>query len=431
VAAAAALAAYVALRPQPLLLETGPVVRGPAREYVTEEARTRLPQEYLIAMPDAGELRRITLEPGDVVTKDQVIAQLDDFDLQRELAGVDALIAQSAAHASGVDVQKPKPEDIETMGLRVKEAETALEIARKEHGLARVRLQQADREYQRVKSLLAQGVASAAEHDAAESAFRAAGQQEGAAAQAVQVRESEVSLARLAEARLSGSIDDNEYLRKAHEAEIARLQAQREILLNRIERTRIRAPISGVVIEKYEDSPRMLPAGSPLMKLGDPKHLEIECDILSDEIAAVREGNAVELFSPAIPAESARGTVRRIYPAAFTKRSSLGVEQQRVRVLIDFDNGALGLRPGVRLDVRIITAEKADALTVPDRAVFREGSGYYVFRVRQGRAERVQVRLGLRNDATAEILEGLAEGDTIVYEPVTTLAEGARVAAVR
>lgn len=423
-------ALYVALRPAPLLLEIGPAAVGPIREFVGEEARTRLPHEYLIAMPEHGDLLRIPLMVGDRVEAGDVVARLDDFAVQRELAGIEALIAQAAAQVAGVDVQKPKPEDLESTAVRVREAEHATAIARRELEIAAARLEQAARERERARALLEQGILSPADHEAAETLHRTAAQQHAAAVQAVQLRESETQLARLAERRLGGSIDDNEYLRLAHEAEIARLETQREILLHKIERTLLRAPVGGVVLDKYEESARALPAGAPLMRLGDPAHLEIECDVLSDEIGAIRAGNPVELIGAGIPFEHARGAVRQVYPAAFTKRSSLGIEQQRVRVIVEFDNSGIGLVPGARLDLRIVTARKDAALIVPDRAVFREGGQHYVFRVIDGRAERVPVRVGLRNDSDAEILDGLAAGDLVVHEPTTALAEGMRVEAL-
>lgn len=430
VAAIIGAALVVALRPTPLPVELGAAATAPIREFVGEEARTRLRREYLVAMPDHGDLQRIALMVGDRVEAGDVVARVDDFALQRELAAIEALIEQAAAQVAGVDVQKPKPEDLAGAAVRVRESEHAAGIARRELEIATARLEQAARERERAQALREQGILSTADHEAAETAHHAASRQQAAAAQAVQLRESETQLARLAERRLGGSIDDNEYLRLAHEAEIRRLESQREVLRHRIERTLARAPAGGVVLEVFEESARTLPAGAPLLRLGDPADLEIECDVLSDEIAAVRPGNPVELIGPSIPLEHARGTVRRVHPAAFTKRSSLGIEQQRVRVIIDFDNRETGLLPGARLDVRIVTAHKDAALVVPDRAVFREGGTHFVFRVEGGRARRAPVRVGLRNDTHAEILEGIAAGDLVVFEPTPALEDGARVEAL-
>jgi HlyD family secretion protein len=421
-------ALVVALRPSPLLLEVGPVGRGAVEAYVAEEGRLRLAQEYVVSMPVPGDLQRIALEVGDAVTAGDVVARLDDFALQRELAGLEALLAQGAAQVEGVGVQKPKPEDLASSAERVRAAAHAAAVARREVEIAGVRLEQAARAQARAEALAAQGIASPAEAEDAAAARRAAAAQQAAAAQALQARESEETLARLAAQRLAGSMDDNEYQRRVHEAEMARVRAERAVVLDRIEKTLLRAPADGVVLEKYETSARPLPAGAPLLRLGDPAGLEIECDVLSDEVVAVRPGNPVEILGGGVPVERARGTVRQVYPAAFTKRSSLGIEQQRVRVIVDFDHAGLGLRPGTRVDLRIVTARRADVLTVPDRAVFREGGEHHVFRVRDGRAERVAVRLGIRNEHTAEVVSGLGEGDTVVYEPTTTLHAGARVA---
>ncbi|MFM1921347.1 MAG: hypothetical protein RLZZ303_2981 [Candidatus Hydrogenedentota bacterium] len=420
--------AFVAFRPQSVYVEMGPVERTTVHEYVAEEAKTRLATEYTLDLPESGDLLRIELEVGDMVNEGDVVARLDTFDLEQQLAGIDAMIAQAAAQETGVDVAKPKPEDLESAAARVGEAENAVDIATKELGVAGSALAQAERDFARTDGLVQQGILSPAERDTARTALDAARGRNDAAQLALSSARKGLEIARLAEQRLGGSIDDNEYQRQMIAAETENLRAQRSIIENKIEKATVRAPVSGPILEKYVDSGRTLMAGTPLLKIGDLSTIEIECDVLSEEVGAIQEGNPVELLGKAVGGENRSGTVRRIHPAAFTKLSSLGIEQQRVKVLIDFDNTKHQLRPGTRLDVRIITRESANTIAVPERATFRREGQHYVFRVEGNAARLTPVTLGLRNDTWAEVLEGLDENATVIYEPMNELEDGAMVA---
>lgn len=420
---------FIALRPRPVLVEMGPVERSTVREYVSEEAKTQLANEYILDMPESGTIERIELEVGDMVNAGDIVARMDTYALEQQLAGVDALIESARAQVTGVDVQKPKAEDLSTAEVRVKESQGALGIAQKELEIARVSATQAETEFGRVQGLVSAGIASPAQLDTAQAALQSARERRSAAEMGVASAQRNVEMARLSQQRLSGSIDDNEYLRQVHEAEIANLETQRGILQSQLEKAQVRSPVSGPVLEKLVDSKRTLPAGSPLLRIGDLSSMEIAVDVLSEEVGAISEGNQVELLGKAVRAENASGAVKRIHPAAFTKLSSLGIEQQRVRVLVDFNNADLKLRPGTRLDVRIITGQHDNVLAVPERATFRREGQAYVFRVESGKAALAPVSLGLRNDTWAEITQGLNEGDTIVYEPMASLEDGALVAA--
>jgi len=225
--------------------------------------------------------------------------------------------------------------------------------------------------------------------------------------------------------RVAGSVDDNEYMRAVYTAEIEALSAQRDALQSDLAKTELRAPVAGPVLEKYLQDERAVPAGTPLLKVGDLSSLEIESDVLSEDVGRVAVGAQVELLGKAFGGKEATGTVKRIYPSAFMKISALGVEQQRVKVLIGIDATATpALRPGTRLDVRIVTNEKQNTLAVPERAAFRRSGQWYVFRVEGGAAKMAPITIGLKNDTYAEVLEGIALTDTIVTEPMNELNDG-------
>ncbi len=236
-----------------------------------------------------------------------------------------------------------------------------------------------------------------------------------------------LEIARLNARRMAGSVNDNEYLRELYRAEIKQLEARRAILRSDLEKTAVKAPVTGPVLEKYVENRRVLVPGTPILKIGDLDTMEIECDVLSEEVGRIHEGARVEIRGKALNGWALQGTVKRIYPSAFKKLSSLGIEQQRVKTLIDFDNTNPGFRAGTRLDVRIITEESRDTLVVPERATFRRQGRWYVFAVEDGKARLREVTIGLKNDTWAEILDGLSETDTIITEPTNSIEEGSRV----
>ncbi|MCL4693789.1 MAG: hypothetical protein KJ060_14915, partial [Candidatus Hydrogenedentes bacterium] len=155
--------------------------------------------------------------------------------------------------------------------------------------------------------------------------------------------------------------------------------------------------------------------------------IEIECDVLSEEVGRINRGDPVEITGKALNDEVIMGSVERIYPAGFKKISALGIEQQRVRTIIAFDNAQTDLRPGTSVDVRIITDEAADAVAVPERATFRSEGGWAVFVVQGGEAVLTPVEIALKNDDWAAIASGVQAGETVVAEPKTELKDGMAV----
>ena len=281
--------------------------------------------------------------------------------------------------------------------------------------------------FERAAALIGDNVVSQSFYDEADTRYKSLAEDVLRARLEEQSAQKALDVAELAHRRLTASIDDNEYLRTEHEAQIEAYAAQVAVLKNDVGKTKVKAPVSGPVLEKHVEDRRVLAAGSPLLRIGDLDSIEIECDVLSEEVARVKEGDPVEISGKALMGATAMGRVKRIYPAGFMKISALGVEQQRVRTLIEFDNSALGLRPGTSVDLRIVTAESRGALAVPERAAFRREGAWYVFAV-DGNAARLQeVEIGLRNDDWAEILSGLGADDTIIADPKNELEDGARV----
>jgi len=286
---------------------------------------------------------------------------------------------------------------------------------------------EAEKDYQRMQVLHAQGAVSQAEFDAAERVFKQLSHGRERAQLVERASRAAREIAQLTSQRVAGSIDDNEYMRKMYQAGIEQLGSELEVFKSDLAKTRIVAPVTGPILEKYVEDELVLAIGTPLLKMGDLDSIEIECDVLSEEVGGIQVGNPVEIGGKALQGKAILGTVSRIYPAGFKKISSLGIEQQRVRTLIAFNNTDCHLRAGTSVEVKIITAEHAEALAIPERATFRQEGQWYVFAVHRGRARLTPVTLGLKNDDWAEIIEGLEPGQTVVAEPKNDLEDGARV----
>jgi HlyD family secretion protein len=191
----------------------------------------------------------------------------------------------------------------------------------------------------------------------------------------------------------------------------------------------ITSPISGRVLRVFQESSTIVNAGDRVLELGDPADLEVEVDVLSTDAVKIQPGARVMLneWGGDVPLEA---RVRLIEPAAFTKVSALGIEEQRVNVIIDFV-GPVENRPalgdGFRVEAEIVRWESADVLIVPTGALFREGDSWAVFGILNDRAEVRLVELGHRNDDTAEILSGLEEGEDVILYPGDRVAAGTLV----
>ena len=415
-------------RPSPLEVDIRLVERKTVREYVVEEAKTRLAEEFHASMPFSGTVERISIITGNYVAKGDVLARIDTFPLQQEIKVMEASIAQTRARIVGVDMGKPRSEDIESARIRMLEMRDNEAMARKDRRIADVNAENARVDYERFVTLREQGTVSQSVYDEAHRNFETLQQTRERAVLAEDAARKSLAAAELSYQRIRDSIDDNEYQRDVFEAEITALEARLNMLLQDYEKAEIRSPISGYILEKHVEDRQWLVGGTLLLTLGNPESIEIESDILSEEIRTVFEGAFVEITGKSLEQKIIPGKVSRIYPSGFVKISALGIEQQRVRTIIEFDNSELGLRPGVSLDVHIVTAESVDTLAVPERAVFRMQENYALFAVRDNRAVLTLVEVGLRNDDWVEILSGLDEGDMIIVDPDNQLADGMLVA---
>jgi HlyD family secretion protein len=179
----------------------------------------------------------------------------------------------------------------------------------------------------------------------------------------------------------------------------------------------------------FEKSERTVAPGTPLLEIGDPADLEIVADLLSTDAVKVRTGAPV-LVEDWGGGSTIAAHVRLVEPSGFTKLSVLGVEEQRVKMVADFDAPSAGLGDGYRVEVRVVVWDGADVLKVPTSALFRRGSDWSVFLVRRGRAQRQTVSIGQRGATEAEVLSGLTPGDVVILHPSDRVDDGVRVRAL-
>ncbi|NQV27364.1 MAG: HlyD family efflux transporter periplasmic adaptor subunit [Rhodopirellula sp.] len=385
VVAAVAGAIALAFRTRPVLVDTIVVTRGPLQVTVDEDGRTRIREPYVVSAPLTGRLQRISLDPGDSVARDEtVVATIEPVDpsLLDERT-----VAESRARVSAAEAA-------------VKRAESLVERSK-------VSLDRAESELGRIRRLAEANAASPDDMESAELTFQAAGKDYQAAVFSREIAEFERELARAASVR-SGQNSDADTVA--------------EYLV-------IRAPISGEVLRVFEENSRVVSPGTPLLEIGDSTDLELEIDVLSTDAVRIRSGQKVQIDHWGGD-HTLNGTVRLIEPSAFTKVSALGVEEQRVNVIVDLTDSRkqrTGLRDAFRVEAHIVTWSSDDVLKIPSSALFRSADQWSVFVVHEGVANVVGVEPGHRNSLEVEIVGGLSAGDEIVLYPGDRVRQGTTI----
>jgi len=436
VLAAVAVGVYVA-QTRPLEVQVAKVSKGEMTAYIEERARTTLPRVYHVTMPLAGRVLPITLEEGALVEQGKtVVAQLDASDLATAVAEATAALDGIEAE---ININKynalEETAKIEAVSI-LKAVANAVSASGKKTEASRERRDFALKRYEAAKKTYESKAATKLELQRAQAEYA----EEQVNFQADTFIETAMKAFQAASKLMPVYID--QYLgRKSLQRKVLLEQkAQAKAQLDRAKREQNRAqiasPITGVVLKRHVSNERVLPAGAPLLDLGRLEELEITADVLSQEAVHIRKGCDVEIFGAAIGPKPIRGSVKRVNPEGFVKVSSLGVEQQRVAVIISISPEARAalkkagrhLAVGYRVRVRIHTAKAAGAVIVPRTALFRgKGGRWEVFAIRKGRARRTEVTIGLTNEREAQITRGLAADDLVVVAPEAALRSGDRV----
>ncbi len=378
-----ALVAY-GFMPKPVDAETAKVTRGELLVTIDNESRTRVRDRFTIAAPLAADMSRITLKPGDTVALGQPITILSPLPPQpldaRAKAEADARVfaAMERLNAGSADV-------------RAAEAELAF----------------AKREHERLAGLLAKKLVT-------EESVQAADTRRAAAS------------ARF----LSAGFYEAAARFELRMAESVLISSNQGAALPQVS---IESPTSGMVLRVYRESAGAVMPGERLVEIGNPASLEVVADVLSRDAVRIKQGMRVRMERWGGEG-SLKGRVRVIEPFGFTKLSALGVEEQRVNVIIDIEEppqkwAALG--DGYRVEARVILVERLQTLKVLAGALFNTEDGHALFQVRDGVAHELQVKVGVRNGLEAEVLSGLNEGDEVIVHPGDNVKDGVAIAALK
>lgn len=378
-------ALVVALRPRPVAVETAPVTRGAFEQTIDEDGKTRVRQRYTVSAPVAGTLQRIQLQAGDRVTQGMPVATL----------------APSAPPLLDVRAERELTE-------RVAAAEATQKRATAQVARAQAVRDQAQTDVQRTRQLADRGLVSRSQLEQADLAFTTASRELEAARQAEQAAQHDVAVARAALWQLRGAVAGVQEAQKLWQ---------------------ITSPVQGHVLRVLQESEGIVAAGTPLLELANATDLEVVVDVLSTDAVQIHPGTPVRIERWGLDQPLA-GRVRVIEPGAFTKVSALGVEEQRVNVIIDLVSPSTQwqtLGDNYRIDARILVYSHDHALKVPTSALFRDHQQWMVFVINDGRAQQRTVQLGRRNAVEAVVDTGVTEGDQVIVYPSDAVRDGIRV----
>lgn len=382
IAALIAVGLFYGFRPQPVTVDLGAATRGALRVTVEQEGRSRVIDRYVVSAPVAAYARRIDLEVGDTVERGAALVRLDPM-----------------------PAEVLNPRQIAAAKARVAAAQAAVKAAQQNVDAAKAGADLAQKELQRIRKLRADG------HIGQDAEDRTAAEAERSAAQ-------------LRSAQFA--VDTARYDMEAAQTAL-RYAAEPAIGTQAI---LVRAPVAGRVLKIPRESEGVTAAGQALMEIGDPRALEVEVDVLSADAVRLHPGIKVE-FERWGGDGKLQGKVRIVEPVGFTKVSALGVEEQRVWVIVDFTSPASqwqSLGDGYRVEASFILWEGDDVLQVPASALFREGEGWALFVVQGDKAVKRDVKVGQRNGLMAQIVSGINAGDNVIVHPDDQVKDGVRVA---
>ncbi len=370
-------------RSKPVEVEITTASVGPLTVTVLEEGKTRIRHRYVVSPPIAGRLERIPLRAGDKLE-----------------AGKTVLATIEPTPAAFLD-----PRSKAEAEARVKAARAAIELRTAQLERARDSLDWATKEKSRADVLRKQNTLSAREWDQAQNQL------------AVQTRELHAA----------------EFSRQMAEFELAQAEAAaRQASDPGSEKTEplvIKAPINGFVLNVYEESSRIVTPGMPLLEVGDPTDLEAEIELLSSDAVAVAPGAEVSIEKWG-GEQPLKGRVSVVEPGAYTKVSALGVEEQRVKVRVDFVDPLPSARPlgdRYRVEARIVVWQSEGVLQVPTGALFRKGNDWMTFLFEKGQAHPAKVVINHSNGLSAEVKSGLTAGQQVLLHPPDTVADGTAI----
>lgn len=377
--AAASVGAVLALRPSPVPVDLARAVRGPLEVFVQESGMTRVKDRYVVSAPVAGRVSRLAFDVGDPIREGEILV---------EMAPAESPLLDARARAESE--------------ARLGAAVSALGQAQAQQARASAGVELAEQDLARTRQLSQSGSLSVQANEQAEFAARMRKEELSSAIFAAKVAAEEVRAARVALGRGEKSGSD-------HHLEVL-------------------APISGRILRVQQKSAAVLQAGAPLVEVGNPEALEIVVDLLTSDAVHVTPGTPATIEAWGGP--TLHGEVRRIEPSAFTRASALGVDEQRVNVVIALTEPRehwASLGDGYRVEARLVLWQSPSVVKIPHGAAFRHGRGWAVFRISNGSAHLAEIEVGHRGEVEVEVTSGLAPGDAVAVHPGDRVKDGARV----
>lgn len=362
-----------ALRPEVVEVETSTVLRGPMKVTIDEDGVTRVRDRFVVTAPTSGRVERIALREGTPISVGQIVALIAPLPL---------------------DVTTRRQAEAKLRGAEALTAEASSLVEQ-----ARAAVEQSERAVTRSASLLRAGAISPENHERSTLELRTRRSELQAALSRVRAMRSDEAAARASLLALGGGISG---------------------------KVAVRSPVSGRVLRVPEASERVINAGAPILELGDARVLEIVADVLSSDATQMRVGDSVEIAEWGGD-RPLRARIRTIEPSAFTRVSALGVDEQRVNVLMDIVDTPPNLGDGFRVETRTIVWRSPSVLKAPPSAVFQTGDEWALYVVDNGRAHLRPVSIGHRSGEAVEILSGVAEDARVILFPSDKIREGTRV----
>ncbi len=367
---------------KPVAVEMAAVSRGPLTVEVVEEGKTRIRNRYVVAAPIAGQMRRVSLKPGDEVKAGVTVLTTIEPQAAPLLDARSRAQAEAAVAASRAGEQK---------------AEEALQMAQ-------TAAQFAQANWDRIKVSSQKGSVSINEKENSERDAEMRRREVRAGEFALQIAKFELAQAEAALMQMDSPQSDGQSVE-------------------------VKSPVNGLVLRVQQESSAVVMAGAALVEVGDPADLEIEAELLSRDAVNIQPGAAV-IIEQWGGETLLQGRVRRVEPAAFTKTSALGVEEQRVIVLSDLVNppaAAHKMGDRYRVEVRVAVWQGHDVIQVPTGALFREGSAWITYLFDNGKARKIPVTTGHASGRSTEVVSGLQVGQQVLLHPPDTVTDGSAV----
>jgi HlyD family secretion protein len=366
---------------------------GVVQRYVEEVGEFTAKTAITVNGRVSGVVESVYKVEGDPVKAGDLIMELDKKDMEIQITGTEAEI--DAVYAELAEAGRTDKNEVSQVKSRI--------------ALAQNTYVKSKEDYERNQVLFESGAVSKTDLDTSKRLFEDS-------EESLKIAQNDLTL-------LTKGISDS--LKKQYESRIGALTAKLELEKRQLEQMSIKAPIDGILTDKYATRGDTVSFGSPLVEVSDPNAFHVTADLLVSDAGKTKVGYKVLITDPEGTGQW-MGKINKIFPKAFTKLSDLGIEQKRVKVEIGTEDMIFD-RFGYEFDIKIIFEEKEAILRCKDSAVFQIDGAYYVFKVVDGQTVLTEITIGLEGEEYVEVISGLSVGDAIVQSPGNDIEEGMRV----